>query len=103
MMRHTRGLRMSRRDIIEEQKEIEGDPRVKARQKQIRSLHARRRMLAAVPNGGNPTHYAVALAYDRAKHAAPRVVTKGVDSLVARIREMAEANRVANPSLARAL
>ena len=67
-------------------------------------------MLAAVPKATvvvtNPTHYAVALAYDRAKHAAPRVVAKGMDSLAARIREVAEQNRVpvvANPPLARAL
>ena len=110
MLRHVRGLRMSRHDILEEQKETEGDPRVKARLRQIRSIRARRRMLAAVPKATvvitNPTHYAVALAYDRAKHAAPRVVAKGVDSLAARIREAAEANRVpvvANPPLARAL
>ena len=101
---------MSRHDIQEEQKETEGDPRVKARLRQIRTIRARRRMLAAVPKATvvitNPTHYAVALAYDRAKHAAPRVVAKGVDSLAARIREAAEANRVpvvANPPLARAL
>ena len=73
-------------------------------------FRARRRMLAAVPKATvvitNPTHYAVALAYDRAKHAAPRVVAKGVDTLAARIREVAEANRVpvvTNPPLARAL
>ena len=67
-------------------------------------------MMAAVPKATvvitNPTHYAVALFYDRAKHAAPRVVAKGADSLAARIREVAEANRVplvANPPLARAL
>ncbi len=110
VLRHSRSLRMSRHDILEEQKETEGDPRVKARVKQIRTLRARKRMLAAVPKATvvitNPTHYAVALAYDRAKHAAPRVVAKGVDSLAARIREVAEANRVpvvANPPLARAL
>ena len=110
MLRHVRELRMSRHDIQEEQKETEGDPRVKARLRQIRSIRARRRMLAAVPKATvvitNPTHYAVALAYDRAKHAAPRVVAKGVDSLAARIREAAEANHVpvvANPPLARAL
>ena len=109
-MRHARGLRMSRHDIREEMKETEGDPRVKARLRQIRLYRARRRMLAAVPRATvvitNPTHYAVALSYDRAKHAAPRVVAKGVDSLAARIREVAEANRVplvANPPLARAL
>jgi flagellar biosynthetic protein FlhB len=94
----------------EEQKETEGDPRVKARLRQIRIVRARRRMLAAVPKATvvitNPTHYAVALAYDRAKHAAPRVVAKGVDTLAARIREVAQENRVpivANPPLAQAL
>jgi flagellar biosynthesis protein FlhB len=108
--RHGRNLRMSRHDILEEQKETEGDPRLRARLRQIRTLRARRRMLAAVPKATvvvtNPTHYAVALAYDRAKHEAPRVVAKGVDSLAARIREVAEENRVpvvANPPLARAL
>lgn len=109
-LRHGRGLRMSRHDILEEQKETEGDPRVKARVRQIRNYRARKRMLAAVPKATvvitNPTHYAVALAYDRTKHAAPRLVAKGVDTLAIRIREVAEANRVpvvTNPPLARAL
>jgi flagellar biosynthetic protein FlhB len=109
-LHHARGLRMSRQDIIDEQKESEGDPRIKARIRQIRMARARRRMLAAVPKATvvitNPTHYAVALVYDRAKHAAPRVVAKGVDTLAARIREVAADNRVpvvANPPLARAL
>jgi flagellar biosynthetic protein FlhB len=110
MLRHARSLRMSRHEIQEEQKETEGNPRIKARLRQIRTIRARKRMLAAVPKATvvitNPTHYAVALAYDRAKHAAPRVVAKGVDSLAARIREEAEKHRiplVANPPLARAL
>jgi flagellar biosynthesis protein FlhB len=109
-LRHSRGLRMSRHDVLEEQKETEGDPRVKARLRQIRLYRARKRMLAAVPKATvvitNPTHYAVALTYDRAKHAAPRVVAKGVDSLAARIREVAADNHVpvvSNPPLARAL
>ena len=109
-MRHRSGLRMSRHDIREEQKETEGDPRLKARLRQIRMVRARRRMLAAVPKATvvimNPTHYAVALAYDRAKNAAPRVVAKGVDTLALRIREVAEASRVpvvTNPPLARVL
>lgn len=108
--RHASRLRMSRQEIREEQKETEGDPKIKHRIRQIRVQRARRRMLAAVPKATvvitNPTHYAVALAYDRAKHAAPRVVAKGVDAMAARIREVAEANRVplvANPPLARAL
>jgi flagellar biosynthesis protein FlhB len=110
LLRHSRQLRMSRHDIQEEQKETEGDPRVKARIRQIRMFRARKRMLAEVPKATvvitNPTHYAVALAYDRSKHPAPRVVAKGVDSLAARIREVATANRVplvANPPLAQAL
>lgn len=108
--RHAARLRMSRHDLREEQREAEGDPRIKARIKQIRTARARRRMMAAVPTASvvitNPTHYAVALAYDRGKHAAPRVVAKGVDDMAARIREIARANNVplvANPPLARAL
>jgi flagellar biosynthetic protein FlhB len=108
--RHARRMRMSKQELREEQKDTEGDPKIKARIRQIRQQRARRRMLAAVPKATvvitNPTHYAVALAYDRAKNAAPRVVAKGVDSLAARIREVAGANRVpivANPPLARAL
>ena len=109
-LRHAQQLRMSKEDVREEQRETEGDPKIKARIKQIRMQRARRRMLAAVPKATvvvtNPTHYAVALAYDRARNAAPRVVAKGVDSLAARIREVAEANKVplvANPPLAQAL
>lgn len=108
--RHLRGIRMSREDIRDEAKESEGDPKIKARIRQIRTQRARRRMLAAVPQATvvvtNPTHYAVALAYDRAKNAAPRVLAKGVDSMAARIRETAQAHGVplvANPPLARAL
>lgn len=108
--RFARDMRMSRQDILDEQRESDGDPKIKARIRQIRTARARRRMLAAVPTATvvitNPTHYAVALAYDRAKNAAPRVVAKGVDSMAARIREVALANRVplvANPPLARVL
>jgi len=108
--RHARSLRMTREELREETKETEGDPRIKARIRQIRALRARRRMLAAVPGATviitNPTHYAVALSYDRARHAAPRVVAKGVDSMAARIRDLAAEHRipvVANPPLARAL
>lgn len=109
-VRHASQLRMTRQEVREEQKETEGDPRIKHRIRQIRMQRARRRMLAAVPKATvvitNPTHYAVALAYERDRHAAPRVVAKGVDALAARIREVALANHVplvANPPLARAL
>jgi len=109
-LRNAQQLRMSKEDVREEQRETEGDPKIKARIKQIRTQRARKRMLAAVPKATvvvtNPTHYAVALAYDRGRNAAPRVVAKGVDSLAARIREVALANKVpliANPPLAQAL
>lgn len=109
-VRHARDLRMSRVEIRDEQKELEGDPRIKARFKRLRLQRTRQRMLAAVPKATvvvtNPTHYAVALAYDRAKNAAPTVVAKGVDSMAERIRELARTNGVpllANPPLARAL
>jgi flagellar biosynthetic protein FlhB len=108
--RHASRLRMTRQEVRDEQKETEGDPKIKLRIRQIRQQRARRRMLTAVPKATvvitNPTHYAVALAYDRSRNAAPRVVAKGVDSLAMRIREVAEAHHVplvANPPLARAL
>ena len=66
--------------------------------------------MAAIPTATvvvtNPTHYAIALAYERGRPGAPRVVAKGVDEVAARIREVAMDNRVplvANPPLARAL
>jgi flagellar biosynthetic protein FlhB len=108
--RHLRRLRMSRQDLREELRESEGDPQLKARQRQIRLQRARRRMMAAVPKAAvvitNPTHYAVALAYEKDTSAAPRLVAKGADAVAARIRAVAEEARVpivANPPLARAL
>ncbi len=109
-LRHADSLRMTRQDVRDEQKETEGDPKIKARIRRIRQGRARRRMMAAVPKATvvvtNPTHYAVALAYDRASNAAPRLVAKGVDSMAERIREVAKHHAVpivANPPLARAL
>ncbi len=108
--RHLRQLRMSREELKEEMREAEGDPQVKARLRRIRESRARRRMLAAVPKAAvvitNPTHYAVALAYEQGQAAAPRLVAKGVDAMAARIRATAEEHGVpivANPPLARAL
>jgi flagellar biosynthetic protein FlhB len=108
--RHARQLRMTREDVREEQRETEGDPRLKARLRQIRMQRARKRMLAAVPHATvvvtNPTHYAIALSYDRMRNAAPKIVAKGIDSMATRIREVAQAHSVpliANPPLAHAL
>ncbi len=109
-LKHGRDLRMSREDIRQEMRDSEGDPQVKGRLRQLRMQRARQRMMAAVPKATvvvtNPTHYAVALTYDRAGGNAPRVVAKGVDTVAARIRAVAEENKVplvANPPLARAL
>ncbi len=108
--RYTRDLRMSRFDIRQEQKESDGDPRIKRRLRQIRQMRARKRMRDGVKRATvvvtNPTHYAVALRYQKSENAAPVVVAKGMDSMAARIRELAsefQVPLVANPPLARAL
>lgn len=102
--------RMSRHEIKEEMKQSEGDPQIKSRLRQIRMERARQRMITKVPDADvvitNPTHYAVALAYDAESMAAPRVLAKGVDGTAQRIREVAEEHDiplVENPPLARAL
>lgn len=108
--KHARDLRMTKEELREEAKDTEGDPQIKARLRQIRQSRARQRMLSAVPRAAvvitNPTHYAVALAYDQGSAAAPRLVAKGVDAVAARIRAAATEHGVpivANPPLARAL
>jgi flagellar biosynthetic protein FlhB len=108
--RYARRMRMSRHEQREEHKTTEGNPQVKQRLRQITRSRARRRMMSAVPRAAvvvtNPTHYAVALAYERGGKSAPRVVAKGADEIAARIREVAREHRiplVANPPLAQAL
>jgi flagellar biosynthetic protein FlhB len=103
-------MRMSKQEQREEYKQSEGDPLVKGRLKQIRAQRARQRMMASVPKADvvvtNPTHYAVALQYDVAKMAAPRLTAKGVDAVALRIREVAAQHKipiVENPPVARAL
>ena len=109
-LKHARGLRMSREEMKQEHKDAEGDPHVKGKRKRIRAMRHRQRIRAAVARATvvitNPTHYAVALVYERGKEGAPRVVAKGVDEVAARIREIADEHRVPqvrNPPLARAL
>ena len=101
--------KMSLRELKEEFKQTEGDPVIKGKMKQVRQTKARRRMIAAVPKAAvvisNPTHYAVALQYERGMEA-PVCVAKGVDALALKIREVAGAHSipiVENPPLARAL
>jgi flagellar biosynthetic protein FlhB len=101
--------KMSFQELKEEYKNTEGDPLVKGKIRQIRESRMRKRMMAAVPDATvvitNPTHYAVALKYDRGMNA-PICVAKGMDAIALKIREVAAANAVPvveNPPLARAL
>ncbi|MCC8982364.1 flagellar biosynthesis protein FlhB [Bradyrhizobium acaciae] len=101
--------KMSLQEMKEEFKQSEGDPHVKGRIKQLRVQRAKKRMMAQVPKASviitNPTHYSVALAYDRSM-SAPVCVAKGVDNLAFKIREIAKEHDipiVENVPLARAL
>jgi len=101
--------KMSLRELKEEFKQAEGDPAIKGKMKQVRQVRMRRRMIAAVPRAAvvisNPTHYAVALEYERGMDA-PVCVAKGVDAMALKIREVAGKHSVPiveNPPLARAL
>ena len=101
--------KMSQQDIKEEFKQSEGDPHVKGRMRQLRQARMKKRMMAAVPKASviitNPTHYSVALQYERGM-AAPVCVAKGIDSMAFRIQTIAREHDVPiveNVSLARAL
>jgi flagellar biosynthetic protein FlhB len=107
---YQRSLMMTKQEVEDERKRAEGDPMVRTRLKQARFELMRQRMMAALPKADvvitNPTHFSVALKYDRARHAAPEVVAKGADELALRIREVAKAAGVPlleDPPLARAL
>ncbi len=101
--------KMSVREMKEEFRQSEGDPAVKGKIRQLRMARARKRMMAAVPKASvvitNPTHFAVALQYERGMNA-PVCVAKGADLIARKIREVAEAHDVPvieNPPLARTL
>jgi flagellar biosynthetic protein FlhB len=101
--------KMTLQEMKEEYKQSEGDPHVKGRIRQLRQQRMKKRMMAAVPKASviitNPTHYSVALAYDR-KMAAPVCVAKGVDNIAFKIREIAKEHDipiVENVPLARSL
>jgi flagellar biosynthetic protein FlhB len=108
--RFLRRNRMTRQEVLDEMKRSEGDPHLKAERRGRGREIATNRMLADVPRADvvivNPTHYAVALRWDRAKGRAPVCLAKGVDEIAARIRQAAAAAGVPlhrDPATARAL
>jgi flagellar biosynthetic protein FlhB len=108
--RYEEDLKMSRREMRDELKMTEGDPMIKRRIRTLQLQAIRRRMMAEVPRADvvitNPTHYAVALAYNPEKKAAPEVLAKGRGLLAQKIREIAEEHGVPlveNPTLAQTL
>jgi len=107
---HNKKLKMTLQEIKDENKESEGSPEVKGRQRRMQMDMAQKRMMAEVPKADviitNPSHYAVALKYDQNGGGAPRLVAKGVDLIAAQIRNLAmgaDVPLVASPPLARAL
>jgi flagellar biosynthesis protein FlhB len=104
------GLKMTKQEVKDEHKQLEGDPQIKARVRRAQRASARRRMMAMVPKATvvvtNPTHFAVALQFVGGDAPAPRVVAKGKGELATRIRDVARKSGVVvyeDPPLARAL
>ncbi len=107
---YMKSLKMSKQEIKDEFKNMEGDPQVKGRIRRIQMQMAQKRMMSSVPDADvvitNPTHYAVALKYDNKINSAPKVVAKGIDFLALKIKDIARENRIPiieNPALARSL
>ena len=105
-----KNLMMTKQEVEDERKRTEGDPLIKSRLRGARMELMRQRMMDSVPKADviitNPTHFSVALRYDRTRNAAPEVVAKGVDDMALRIREIAAEHDVPlmeDPPLARAL
>ncbi len=108
--RHEKQMKMTKEEVKEEMKRMEGDPVIKRRRREVQMRLAAARVSASVPQADvvvtNPTHYAVAIKYDSETMAAPRVVAKGGDHLAHKIREIAAASGVPiveKPELARML
>lgn len=110
LWKYYKGLRMNFEEIKRESKETEGDPHLKGKIRALQREAACKRMMASVPNADvvvtNPTHYSVALKYDKTGSGAPKLLAKGVGLTALKIREIAAASEVPlveAPPLARAL
>lgn len=107
---HIESLKMTRQELKEERKLLEGDPLLRARMRERQRDYARRRMMQEVPEADvvitNPVHYAIALKYEPLKMGAPVCVAKGQDLIAQRIKQIAEENDISiieNKPLAREL
>ena len=107
---YEKNLRMTKQEVKEEYKQLEGNPQIKSKIRQKQQEMARRRMMQEVPNADvvirNPTHYAIAIRYEPEKNHAPQVVAKGADQVALKIIQIAEENKITlteNRPLARAL
>ena len=107
---HIKGLKMTKQEVKDEQKQMEGDPLIKGRIRQIQREMAQRRMMEEVPKADvvitNPTHYAVALQYTQSEMQAPKLVAKGKGLIAKKIRELAKEHDVIivqNPPLTRSI
>ena len=91
-------LRMTKQEVKDERKDLEGNPQIKQRIRSVQMEMMRRRMMAAVPEADvvitNPTHFSVAIKYDTENDAAPVVVAKGQNEIALRIREIAKESNV---------
>lgn len=89
-----KSIRMSKQEVKDEFKKIEGDPLIKSKRKERQRQMAMQRMMEEVPKADvvitNPTHYAVALKYDESEMDAPQIIAKGVDYIALRIKKLAE-------------
>ena len=104
------GLKMSKQEVKDEHKSMEGDPLVKGRIRSIQMKMSRQRMMKDVADADvvitNPTHYAIALQYKQGEQSAPKMVGKGIDYLAIKIKDIARENKIPiieNPALARSL
>jgi len=105
-----KSLKMSKQEIKDEYKNMDGDPQVKGRIRKIQMQMAQKRMMSDVPDADvvitNPTHYAIAMKYDNQVDSAPKIVAKGIDFIALKIKDIARENDIPiieNPALARSI
>jgi flagellar biosynthetic protein FlhB len=96
--RYIENLKMTKQEVKDENKDLEGNPEIKGKIKKLQFQAARRRLTKIIPTADvvitNPTHFAIALKYDRSRMVAPMVIAKGADEMALAIKEMARENKI---------